>query len=52
MRRAAGEILVTLDGDGQNDPADIPRLLAGLKDRDTVAGVRAPAGFLASTCHV
>ena len=41
MRRAAGEILVTLDGDGQNDPADIPRLLAGSKDRDQVAGVRA-----------
>jgi dolichol-phosphate mannosyltransferase len=41
MRQAAGEILVTLDGDGQNDPADIPRLLAALEDRDMVAGVRA-----------
>jgi glycosyltransferase involved in cell wall biosynthesis len=41
MKRSAGEILVTLDGDGQNDPADIPRLLAALKDRDMVAGVRA-----------
>src|SRR5678815_373416 len=28
--RAKGEVLVTLDGDGQNDPADIPRLIARL----------------------
>ena len=41
MKQAAGEIIVTLDGDGQNDPADIPRLLAALKDCDMVAGVRA-----------
>ncbi len=41
MKQAAGEILVTLDGDGQNDPADIPRLLTALEDRDMVAGVRA-----------
>jgi dolichol-phosphate mannosyltransferase len=41
MKKAAGEILVTLDGDGQNDPADIPRLLAALADCDMVAGVRA-----------
>ena len=41
MQQAAGEILVTLDGDGQNDPADIPRLLAALHDYDMVAGVRA-----------
>ena len=41
MKQAAGEVLVTLDGDGQNDPADIPRLLAALGERDMVAGVRA-----------
>ena len=28
IRAAAGEWIATLDGDGQNDPADIPRLLA------------------------
>ena len=28
---AKGEIIVTLDGDGQNDPADIPQLLAALR---------------------
>ena len=39
--RAKGDVLVTLDGDGQNDPADIPRLLARLDDADMVAGVRA-----------
>ncbi len=41
MKQATGEILVTLDGDCQNDPADIPRLLAALEDFDMVAGVRA-----------
>ena len=28
VRAARGDIIVTLDGDGQNDPADIPKLLA------------------------
>jgi dolichol-phosphate mannosyltransferase len=28
VRAARGPIVVTLDGDGQNDPADIPKLLA------------------------
>src|SRR5262245_8397354 len=36
MKQAAGDVLVTLDGDGQNDPADIPRLLAALHDCDMV----------------
>src|SRR5262249_31215404 len=30
---AAGEWLATLDGDGQNDPADIPGMLALVRDR-------------------
>jgi glycosyltransferase involved in cell wall biosynthesis len=30
VRAARGDIIVTLDGDGQNDPADIPKLLAVL----------------------
>lgn len=38
---ARGAILITMDGDGQNDPADIPRLLARLEECDLVAGVRA-----------
>jgi dolichol-phosphate mannosyltransferase len=36
---AKGEIIVTLDGDGQNDPADIPRLLAELRRDGSVAMV-------------
>jgi dolichol-phosphate mannosyltransferase len=31
VRAAKGHIVVTLDGDGQNDPADIPKLLAGFR---------------------
>ena len=39
---AAGEYVVTLDADGQNDPADIPKLLGGLTDGyDCVSGWRA-----------
>lgn len=37
---ATGDILVCLDGDGQNDPADIPRLIAALSDCDVVCGRR------------
>ncbi len=38
---ARGAIVVTLDGDGQNDPADIPGMLAALQTHDVVCGVRA-----------
>ena len=31
VQAARAETIVTLDGDGQNDPADIPKLLAALK---------------------
>jgi len=37
---ARGEIVATLDADLQNDPADLPRLLAGLDRADVVNGVR------------
>jgi glycosyltransferase involved in cell wall biosynthesis len=37
---ARGDVIVTLDGDLQNDPADIPRLLALAKDHDVVSGWR------------
>jgi glycosyltransferase involved in cell wall biosynthesis len=40
FRRARGELLITMDSDGQNDPADIPRLLAALEGADAVCGVR------------
>lgn len=32
VRAARGEIVATLDGDGQNDPADIPRLVKVLRE--------------------
>jgi glycosyltransferase involved in cell wall biosynthesis len=41
FRHARGEVIVTLDADLQNDPADIPQLLALLPDYDVVCGVRA-----------
>lgn len=38
---ASGDVVVTLDADGQNDPADIPALLARLGEgADVVAGWR------------
>jgi dolichol-phosphate mannosyltransferase len=40
IRRARGAVIVTLDADLQNDPADLPRLLAALEDADVVSGVR------------
>ena len=40
FRRARGAIVVTLDADLQNDPADIPRLLAELPGFGLVCGVR------------
>jgi len=41
FRSARGAIVVTLDADLQNDPADIPRLLAELeRGFDVVSGVR------------
>lgn len=41
MHRARGRFVVTMDGDGQNDPADIPALAALLDSADMVVGIRA-----------
>ena len=41
LARARGAVVVTLDADLQNDPADIPALLAALANADVVSGVRA-----------
>ena len=40
---AIGEYIVTMDGDGQNDPADIPHMLDKLEKSglDVIAGIRA-----------
>jgi glycosyltransferase involved in cell wall biosynthesis len=40
FRLAKGDAVVTLDGDLQNDPAEIPRLAEMLKVWDVVCGVR------------
>ena len=41
VEHARGDIIVTMDGDGQNDPHDIPRLLNKLEDGyDVVSGWR------------
>jgi len=40
LARARGAIIVTLDADLQNDPADLPRILAALAYADVVSGVR------------
>jgi len=40
IRNAAGDIMVFMDGDGQHDPDDIPRLLDHLPAHDLVVGAR------------
>jgi glycosyltransferase involved in cell wall biosynthesis len=37
---ARGDVIVTMDGDLQNDPADIPKMLELIKDNDLVSGWR------------
>jgi dolichol-phosphate mannosyltransferase len=37
---AEGRVIITIDGDQQNDPADIPELLKTLESADAVCGVR------------
>ena len=41
LHAATGAVLVTLDGDLQNDPADIPALLKALDQHDVACGYRA-----------
>ena len=40
MRIASGEVIITLDGDGQNDFRDVPKMLPLLKEYDAVLGQR------------
>ena len=37
---ARGDVVVTMDGDLQNDPTDIPKLLEAIKEYDLVSGWR------------
>jgi glycosyltransferase involved in cell wall biosynthesis len=43
MKAARGRFIVTLDADLQNDPRDVPKLLAALKQFDCVCGTRVAA---------
>ena len=43
MQASRGRVIVTLDADRQNDPAEIPRFLAGLEHADCVCGSRVEA---------
>lgn len=40
FKQAQGEWVITMDGDRQNDPADIPKLLAMAETHDLVCGCR------------
>lgn len=40
MRNATGDLIAMMDGDGQNDPAEIPKLLEAIKSADVAFGVR------------
>ncbi|MCP5042714.1 MAG: glycosyltransferase family 2 protein [bacterium] len=42
FRAARGDVIATLDADLQNDPADLPGMLAHLDRADVVNGVRVP----------
>ncbi len=45
FQHSTGEVIIPMDGDGQNDPADIPRLLDKLSEGfDVVSGWRTPRG--------
>lgn len=48
LRQASGDVVVTMDGDLQNDPADILVLLEHLKQCDVVCGCRPQRGATVS----
>ena len=45
FRAARGEWIATLDGDGQNDPADIPKLIAARDGAGWAANLQLVAGY-------
>src|SRR6266404_3123937 len=40
LQASRGDVIATLDGDMQNDPADLPRMLKELHSGDLVSGAR------------
>ena len=51
LEAAVGEVIVLMDADGQDDPTEIPRLLAALEDHELVTGRRTERrdGFMKRT---
>ncbi len=45
VKAARAELVVTLDGDGQNDPADIPRFMEVMRNRAPGSKLRMVAGY-------
>ena len=45
VKAARAELVVTLDGDGQNDPADIPRFMEVMQNRAPGSKLRMVAGY-------
>lgn len=45
VRAARAPVIATLDGDGQNDPADIPRLLTALRELQREQSLAMVAGY-------
>jgi dolichol-phosphate mannosyltransferase len=46
LARAKGEYIVLMDADGQDDPREIPRLLAALEGKDAEEGVKEPVDLV------
>lgn len=40
FKKSRGKFIITLDGDGQNDPKDIPHLISLIENCDLVCGIR------------
>lgn len=40
FKAAKGDFVITLDGDGQNDPKDIPKMIELIENADLVCGIR------------
>ena len=40
LKKRSGKLIITLDGDGQNDPKDIPHLIQLIENCDMVCGIR------------
>ena len=41
LQKVSAPLVITMDGDGQNVPADIPKLLSKISSADMVVGIRA-----------